>query len=211
MRRKRHLSSKVLFALSVLVAVGATFVLRDHLARLEAQAASAGPGAQVVVAEADLARGTVAEASALSTAQRPERYLPPGAMSSVEEVAGSMLAADVAAGEIVTSARLASSGGPTAAMVPPGLRAAPVQVPAPPGLVAPGDRVDVLATFAAGQPHTETVVAGAEVLSILPGSLEGLESAATLVLLVSPDAAEKLAYARAFADLSVSVTSAEAP
>lgn len=209
MRRKRPFSSKVLFALSVLLAVGATFLLRDHLARLEAEAAAAGPGAQVVVAESDLPRGTVVDTSALATARIPERYLPPGAISSVEEVAGSMLAADVAAGEIVTSARLASSGGPTAAMVPPGLRAAPVQVSVPPGLLAAGDRVDVLATFAAGQPRTETVVAGAEVLSILAGGLQELESAATLVLLVSPDAAEQLAYARAFADISVVVTSAE--
>jgi pilus assembly protein CpaB len=208
MRRKRPLSSKVLFALSVLLAVGATFVLRDHLAGLEAAASAAGPAAPVVVAGADLTRGTVVDGSDLSTTRIPERYLPPGAMSSVGEVAGSLLAADVAAGEILTSARLASSGGPTAAMVPPGLRAVPVQVPAPPGLLAPGDRVDVLATFAAGQPHTETVVAGAEVLSILTGGLEELEIGATLVLLVSPDAAEQLAYARAFADLSVAVTPA---
>lgn len=96
-----------------------------------------------------------------------------------------------------------------ASMVPAGLRAVPVPAAAPGGLLAPGDRVDVLATFAAGQPHTETVVEGAEVLSIL-GPQEGtFDGVTNVVLLVSPDAAERLAYARSFAELSISVTSAE--
>ncbi|MGH2710108.1 MAG: Flp pilus assembly protein CpaB [Actinomycetota bacterium] len=208
MRRKRPFSSKALFALSLVLAVGTTLLLRDRLGRLEAAAATAGPGSSMVVAATDLSRGTVLDPNDLATVKMPQRYLPPGALSSVDQAAGRILSADVVSGEAVTAARLAATGGPTASMVPAGLRAAPVQVAAPPGLLAPGDRVDVLATFAAGQPHTETVVSGAEVLSILSGGIEGFEGASTVVLLVSPDTAEQLAYARAFADLSVTVTSA---
>ena len=196
--------------MSVLLAVGATLFLRGHLLRLETAARAAGPGEPVVVAEADLPRGAVVETSSLSVRSMPVTYRPPGALSSIEEAAGRTLAADVVAGEPLTEARLAGDGGPVAAMIPPGLRAAPVAVSSPPGLLAPGDRVDVLATFAAGQPHTETIVSAAEVLSILGGGGGAFEGASTLVLLVSADAAESLAYARTFAELSVTVTSPEA-
>lgn len=209
MRRKRPLSSKLLLALSVLLAASATVVLRDHLARLEAEARAAGPGAPVVVAETDLTRGTELASSALSVRRIPEPFHPPGALTTMDQAIGRLLAADVLAGEPLTEARLAGEGGPVAAMVPPGLRAAPVAVATPPGLLAPGDRVDVLATFAAGQPRTETVVSGAEVLSILGPGGDGFEGLPTVVLLVSPEDAESLAFARSFADLSVAVTSPE--
>jgi len=102
---------------------------------------------------------------------------------------------------------LAPPGGPVAALVPDGLRAIAITAAVPSGVLAAGDRVDVLATFASGQqPHTETVVEGAEVLSVVTAAgLEESAGASTLVLLVTPDVAERLAFARAFADLAVAV------
>jgi Flp pilus assembly protein CpaB len=211
MRRKRPRSSKLLFALSLVLAAAATLILRGHLIRLEATARAAGPGDPVVVAVTDLARGTLLHESSLSVRSMPVTHHPPGAITGLEEAAGRMLAADVLAGEPLTEARLAGDGGPVAALVPAGLRAAPVAVPAAPGLLAPGDRVDVLATFAGGRPHTETVAPGVEVLSILDGGPNAFEGVATLVLLVSPDAAETLAYARSFAELTVSVVGTDTP
>jgi Flp pilus assembly protein CpaB len=75
--------------------------------------------------------------------------------------------------------------------------------------------VDVLATYAQGRPYTETVATEVEILAVVglgtlatpgadPPALE-LEDAVTLVLAVTPDLAERLAYARAFADLSVAI------
>lgn len=209
MRRKRPRSSKVLFSLSVLLAVVATMVLRGHLVRLEAGAAAAGPGEPIVVAEVGLPRGAVLEASALSLRSMPEGYRPPGALTSVAQAAGRRLAADVVAGEPLTAARLADDGGPVAALTPPGLRAVAVPIAAPAGMLAAGDRVDVLATFAGGQPHTETVIEGAEIVSILAGGSDAFDGVTSVVLLVSPEDAERLAYAHSFAELSVAVTPAE--
>ena len=206
MRRKRPRSSKVLFFLSVVLAIGATLLLQGHLARLEARAAASGPGVPTLIAEVDLPRGATIGESDVSLRSMPAAHRPPGALGSVEEAVGRVLAADVVAGEAITSARLAGGGGPVAAMVPPGLRAVPVPAAAPPGLIAAGDRVDVLATFAAGQPHTETVVEGAEVLSILAPEAGSFEGVTNIVLIVAPDTAERLAYARSFAELSISVT-----
>jgi hypothetical protein len=86
--------------------------------------------------------------------------------------------------------------------------------------------VDVLATFNTGQPHTEIVVSGVEILLVLGtdamgqdgssgsdagGGLDldagaaGVAGSTTLVLLVSPDQQEQLAFARAFANLEVTM------
>jgi hypothetical protein len=73
--------------------------------------------------------------------------------------------------------------------------------------------VDVLATFGGQHPYTETAATGLEVLSVLDagGGLagSGTDQGPTLVLLVTPDAAERLAYAKAFADLTVTVAGVE--
>ena len=206
MRRKRPRSAKLLFLLSAVLALGATLVLRGHLLRLEARAAAAGPGQATVVAAVDLARGSTLEPGVLAIRSIPSAYRPPGALGRIEDAVGRTIATDVVTGEAVTTARLAGSGGPIAAAVPPGLRASPVAVAAPPGLLAPGDRVDVLATFAAGQPHTETVASGAEVLQILRGP-SSFDELTTIVVLVSPETAERLAYARSFAELSIAIGS----
>ena len=207
MRRTRPLVTRLSFVLALVLGAVTTLALRDHLAQLEARAAAPGPGRPVVVASVDLPRGSVLAATELRVVQLPERYVPPGTASDVAQVAGRRIAVDVLAGEPVTFTRLAPSGGPIAALVPVGLRAIAITAAVPSQVLAPGDRVDVLATFASGQePHTETVVEGAEVLSVVAAAgLEESAGASTLVLLVSPDVAERLAFARAFADLAVAV------
>jgi pilus assembly protein CpaB len=194
MRRRRPPASRVLMVLSVLLAAIATLLLRGHLARVEARAAAAGAGRPVVVADVPLERGHTLALSDLSTERIPDRYVPPGALAEPGEAAGRILAADVAAGEPITTVRLAARGGPVAALIPVGLRAVPVAVALPGGAVASGDRVDVLATYSTGRPHTETVVNGAEVLAVLEIPEAGDFGAATnLVVLVGPEDAERLA------------------
>lgn len=213
MRRTRPRSSRVMFVLSVVLAIVATMAVRARLARLEAQAAAAGPGRPVVSAGTDLERGAVLEPSMLETRRLPVRFLPPGALSAPEDAVGRTLAASVVAGEPITAARLAPPGGPVASLIPSSFRAVPVPSALPPSAVLPGDRVDVHATFATGQPHTETVVAGAEVLSVLETGLAGAEGSAavTLLVLVGPESAERLAFARTFADLSIALVSSQDP
>lgn len=211
MRRTRPRTSRVLFVLSVVLAVGATMAVQARLARLEARARAAGPGRAAVVAATDLARGTVLEPAMLTTRRLPARFLPPGVLPSPGAAVGRILAADVAEDEPITGLRLAPAGGPVAALIPPSFRAVAVPAALPASVVRAGDRVDVLATYATGGPHVETVVAGAEVLSVLPaGSAQsGGPAAVTLMVLIGPESAERLALARSFADLSVALVSAE--
>jgi Flp pilus assembly protein CpaB len=226
MRRKWSPASKVFGALAVVFAVAAFGVVRGYAARVEALAPDLGRSVTVLVASRHMARGTPLSADDLRAESLPTRFAPPGSIHEASGVAGRILVSDIAAGEVITGTRLASSrAGPIAALVPEGLRAFPVATSLPPGSVRAGDHVDVLATFAGGRPHTETVASGIEVLVVLTsaegaGSLPGGSAAAgadvagvdtgtqTLVLLVRPDQAEQLAYARAFADLGISVESA---
>jgi Flp pilus assembly protein CpaB len=105
-----------------------------------------------------------------------------------------------------------------ASLTPEGLRAFAVPTSLPRDAVTPGDHVDVLATYGGGQPHTETAGSDLAVLLVLappsggqsglPGAGDaapGAPSQTTLMLLVPPDQEERLAYAAAFASLSIAV------
>ena len=219
MRRRWSRASKVSAALAIVLGFGSFALIRGYAARVEALAPALGEPVPVVVATSGLPRGTVLSADMLQVASYPARFAPPGAVRDPSDAEGRTLLAALAADEPLTRTRLSrAQAGPMAALVPPGLRAFSMETALPRGAVRAGDRVDVLATFAGGQPHTETVVTGVEILAVMDPSGSGVnglgatgagsETAAggqTLILLVGPDQAEDLAYARAFADLSISV------
>lgn len=215
-RRRWSRASKVLALLAVATGLGAYGLVRGYAARLEALRPAVGTPTAVVVAAQPIERGTVLAESLLRVAEMPSAFAPPGALRSLEQAVGQTAASDLAEGEAVTRTRLgAAEAGPIASLVPSGLRAFPVEAGVPPGSVRPGDRVDVFATFGGPNPHTETVATGLEVLLVLGGdeaggtSLTASGSGPSLVLLVSPDEAERLAFATAFADLAVAIAPAE--
>src|SRR5581483_10719597 len=208
--------SKLFALLAAASAAGAFLLVRGYEVRLRALRPQVGPPRAVVVAASALARGTVLEPSDLRIREMPAAFAPPGALTAIEQAAGRTLGSDVAEGEPVTRTRLGATGvGPVASLVPSGLRALPVRADVPAGSVRPGDRVDVLATFGGRQPHTETVAQGLEVLLVLRGSegasLQPSSAAAgpALVLLVSSDEAERLAFAQTFAELAIAIAPAE--
>jgi Flp pilus assembly protein CpaB len=157
-----------------------------------------------------LSRGSVLDPDVLGIRSVPPKFTPPGALSSISEVAGRTLAADVEAGEILTRTRLSAGGGPVASLVPPGLVALPVTTALPPDSLVPGDRVDVLATYPS-RPDAETVVEAAEVLAVSRSDIsdELGTNASSVTLLVTPDVAQRLAHARAFADITLAIGPAE--
>jgi pilus assembly protein CpaB len=211
---------------SLALSVAAGLLVHSYMDRAASLATADMPEAAVVVAATPIQRGTPLVASDLRQTRIPVPYVPPGAFTQVSKAAGRVALADLAPGEVVTQTRLARvRAGPVASLVPRGLRAFAVPTSLPPGLIAPGDRVDVLATFNTGQAHTELVVSGVEVLLVLgpdptgrsasgsgPADGLGMDAAAaggtgstTLVLLVSLDQEERLAFARAFANLEVTL------
>jgi pilus assembly protein CpaB len=212
-RRKLPRSSFVLVSISVACALAAALVMRAYARRIDVLRPDGGPPLTVVAAAEDVTRGTVLTEEALEVVTLPSRFAPPGAMRDLARAMGRIVTADIAAGEIITQLRLAGTdSGPTAALVPPGMRAVQVPVAGAVG-VKPGDLVDVIATFGGGGAHTEVAGEALEVLAVDRGGGAGSFGAATtptsggvgLMLLVTPTDAETLAFASAFATLSIAV------
>ncbi len=185
-------------------------------------ATGAGPQRAVVVAGERISRGSSINTSQLRVVRMPQAYAPPGSFERIEQAAGRVALSDLLSGEPVTQSRLARvRAGPVSSLIPEGLRAFAVPTSLPPRALAAGDHVDILGTYSQGQPHTESVVQGVEVLLVLGSSSgggssgsqglgldaagAGVDGSITLIVLVSPDQEERLAFARAFADLQVAI------
>jgi Flp pilus assembly protein CpaB len=218
-RRKWATASKVYLVLAVASGLVAFALSNGYARRLQAQHPEIGKPVPVVVSTIDVVRGATLTPSRLEVRKVPSAFAPPGAFGRIEDVAGRAAVADLAAGEAVTRTRVSAAGaGPVAALVPPGLVAVSIDAGVPPGTVRRGDRVAVLATYGGGHPHTETVASDLEVLMVLdPASGSGLAppsgqaESTQLVLLVSPDVAEALAYAIAFGTLAVAIDAPPSP
>jgi pilus assembly protein CpaB len=218
MGRKWSPASKVWAALAIVFGFAAFVLVHGYTQRVQALAPALGRPVPVLVASHDLARGTRLSEDVLRRVTVPAKFEPPGAMSNPKSADGRVLLAGLAEGEPLTVTRLAPArAGPIAALVPEGFRALSVPVELPAGSVHPGDRVDLLATFASGRHHVETVATALEVLLVLSSTDAGGGVAdtsgsdlRTLVVLATPGQAESLAYAKAFAAVSVLIDGPDA-
>ena len=201
--------SKV-FAILAVLSGSLAFALVDGYAdRLDALRPVTGNLVPVVVAARPLVRGETLSEDSVAVLEMPTAFAPPGRIAAASEVAGRTLVSDVAEGEPVTRTRLGVAGGTIASLVPSGLRAFPVTASVAPDAIRAGDRVDVIATFGGPRPYTDTVASELEVLAIVEPDdgtfAAGGSGGPSLVLLVSPQVAEELAYASAFAEIAVTV------
>jgi len=132
LRRRRRLVAAVLLALATASAV--------HAARPAPQ-----PTTAVLTAAHDLPSGHRLAGGDAVLRPLPRAAVPDGAVDAASPVAGRALAGPVRRGEVLTDARLGGAGLLVGAG--PGLMAVPVAVDAalPPGLLAAGDAVAVLA------------------------------------------------------------------
>ena len=218
MGRKWSPASKVWAALAIVFGFAGFGLVHGYTQRVQALAPALGPPVSELVASHDLARGTRLTEDMLHRITVPAKFEPPGAMSNTKSAAGRVLLAGLAESEPLTLTRLAPArAGPIAALVPVGFRAVSVPVELPAGSVHSGDHVDLLATFTSGRHHVETVASALEVLLVLSSTDAGGGVAdtggsdlRTLVVLATPSQAENLAYAKAFAAVSVLIDGPDA-
>jgi pilus assembly protein CpaB len=212
--RRWSLRSKALALLAVAAGIGSFTIVRGYAAEIRSLRPALGDRVSVVVADRTLVRGSVLAEADVRVERVPSAYAPANAFGAVGGVVGRTLATDLAAGEAVTRTRMGGAGGPVASLVSDGLRAFVVASGLPQGVLEPGDRVDVIATFGGPRPYTDTVGTGLQVLSIVrdeAGTFEaGGPSGASLVLLVSEETAEQLAYATAFGRITVTIAPLDA-
>jgi pilus assembly protein CpaB len=211
LRRKIQPASAVMLAAAVACGMLAVLAMHAWQRHVERTRPDAGPPVPVVRAARDLARGTILTDTDLRDDTMPASFVPPGSIGARARLVGRELAADVTGGEVLTRPRIAGDdAGPVASLLPPGQLAVLVPSTLPPGAVSPGDTVEVLGTFGGGGAHVETVAGGAPVLQVLASgpaaaSTTQAPGGPTLVLAVDTDTASRLAYALAFAKLTVVV------
>ncbi|HEY7280612.1 MAG TPA: Flp pilus assembly protein CpaB [Actinomycetota bacterium] len=217
MGRKWSFASKVWTALAIVLGAAAFLTVHGYTQRVEALAPAMGSPEAMLVASRDLARGTRLADDMFRRVTVPSRFVPPGVMRDARSAVGRVLLAGLAEGEALTVTRLAPArAGPIAALVPEGFRAVSLPVELPAGSVHSNDRVDVLATYTSGRHHVETVATALEVLLVLDsaggGGIAdtGGSSSRTLVVLATPNQSESLAYAKAFAVVSVLIDGPDA-
>lgn len=212
--RRWSLRSKALALLAIAAGIASFTIVRGYAAELDALRPELGDRVAVVVADRALVRGAVLVPDDVRVEHIPSAYAPPAPFGAVGSVVGRTLATDLAAGEAVTRTRVGGAGGPVASVVESGLRAFVVASGLPHGVLEPGDRVDVIATFGGPRPYTDTVGTGLEVLSIVEDDAAtfdaGGSSGLSLVLLVSAEAAEQLAHATAFGRITVTIAPVDA-
>jgi Flp pilus assembly protein CpaB len=124
--------------------------------------------------------------------------------SAEADVEGRLLTRPVAAGELLATRWLVTE--------PEGDRGSAISIPVTPdhavgGGLQPGDRIDVLATFDAGdiRARTETVLAATDVIEVARagGFVTGEEAVAGVIVAVSSTEASRLVFALRNADIDI--------
>ncbi len=181
----------------------------------------------VVVAAADLARGTQLTAEHVRLCDWPKGLLPKGAVLKVEDAIGRVTGGQVLAGELVLQPKLTSkeSGGGLAALIPVGMRAYTIQASRVAsnvaGFILPGNRVDVLLNLRGarddetGGGSTTTLLQAVEVLAV-DQRLEAPEDnkvdlgeTSSVTLLVSPEQAALLDLGQNMGQMTLSLRNPE--
>lgn len=131
----------------------------------------------VVVSARTILPGEIINEEDMSFREVEKRFVEPGALLKKEEVAGKTAAVKIEVGAQIVANQLArlSESMSVASIIPAGLRAAPVYVSDDSfsrNLIKPYDRVDAIATFAAGKGaavKTTTVTIASDVLVLAVG------------------------------------------
>jgi len=159
--RQRRLWVIMVLALSSggLAAFFALRYLREQTPRL---IAAETPRAKVAIAARDMTLGTILSVEDVKLIDWPEEALPPGYVSTAEEIVGRGLITPVRANEVLLETKLAAkdAGGGLAISVPEGMRAVSVRVDeviGVAGFVLPATRVDVMVTLPPKAPRSETM------------------------------------------------------
>jgi pilus assembly protein CpaB len=222
--------SIALLGLALACGLVASLGITQVMARRSSEVLPTTPGdtEAILVAIKDVAQGDPLTPQALKIEQWPKDKMPPGSMTSLEEVEGRRTRAKLYAGEPILENKLLPKGASLSGadiMIPKGFRVVSVRVDAVSGganLILPGSRVDLLVhvTKNPSQGFSETttrtilqdlkVFAVNEVVSV-DGSAQDTKSIAarTVSLLVTPAQAEKVMLAQELGQIKLVMRSPE--
>jgi pilus assembly protein CpaB len=198
------------FGLAIFFGIAAAYTARNLLEDRASQAASpAVETTPVVIVRTDVPVGSSLSTRQLDTVDWPQSYLPDGTFSDPEQLAGRVLRRALARGEPVLDPSLLPVGSEAGlpSIIDDKLRAMSVKVDpviGVAGFVAPGTRVDVVATLRRVDltnklPYTKAILQDVAVLAIDQKMEEAKNGEPELVsvvtMMVTPKQAEELTYA----------------
>ena len=162
---------------------------------------------QVLLAKVHLPIGTRIEATNLRQVPWPNKLLPEGYFSDVEELVGRVIKVEAFPGDVIIESKLAPVGseGGFSSIIPPGMRALTVEVNTfvgVGGFILPNTRVDVLVTVPSytdkEEASTRIILENIKVLAVdqtFQRKGDDPVTVQTVTLLVTPEQAEKLVLA----------------
>jgi pilus assembly protein CpaB len=198
----------IFFLITAFIAVLIVVLINSALKTKEARIQALQHGQmQIVVAARSLAPGNVLEASNVKLAAWPRDHLPPGAVTSTDQVQGQVLKEGVIENQPIVQEMLlqhGKGGGVLPFLIPNGMRA--MSIPVTPvsdmaGMILPHTRVDVLVTSGetgGSSDRTRIVLQNLEVLAVqttLEAAGNEPQRTDVVTLLVTPTDAERLAAA----------------
>jgi pilus assembly protein CpaB len=196
----------IVMALALLSGLAAAWLALNYLRQPENPIRTVEPSStEVVVAARDLPLGTMLTAEDVKLASWPGGLLPEGYASSVEEVLGRGVIANVVLNEPLISSKIAvkEAGGGLPIVIPEGMRGVSVRVDdviSIAGFVTPGTRVDVMVTLdQEDNPVTKLILQNIPVLTsgqVIEQNIDGEPIQVTVItMLVTPEQAEELVLA----------------
>lgn len=145
------MNTKTWIPLACAIALGLVAAFVAQRSMRNKAAASTQQTVQIAVAKADIPPGTALTAEDIITAPIPGKTAPAQSFTNPGELVGRVTASPMLPGQPFQPSLLAAQGAPAglAALVPTGMRAVTIDVTesgAMAGLLAPGSRVDIVAT-----------------------------------------------------------------
>lgn len=222
--------NKGLLLVAVVLGLMTAFGLHFYLGSVSDPARADSPRSEVVVAKTTIPAHTRISEDMLEVSSLPEELVHGEAVRDPAEAANSVARTEIVGGEQVLRSRLSSEdrGSTLSYRVPENMRAVSIpvdEVTGVAGYVTPGDKVDVLVTYANGDEvdeddedagpgdatRTYTVLQRVEVLAVgeLPREVEDDESRLvnTVTVKVNPEQAEVLAYSHLSGSFHLSLRS----
>lgn len=161
------------------------------------------PGVDVLIAQRDLAAGTLVAAGDIAVRAWPQRLVPTGTLTPADEPVGRLLVGAVRAGEPLTDVRLLGPG--LSAALEPGLRAVPIRL-ADAGVAAllrAGDRIDLYAIGTGVDDPPSSLLARHVLVLAVPAQQDSVVPEGGIIVVAAPEATAvrvvQAAYAQAVA------------
>lgn len=198
---KAGIGKRWTIVLAVILAAGAVVLVNFYLKQKEIEREQMflrafGKAEQVVVASEDISKGEVIKEEKLAYANVPSKFIQPKALSSKTSAIGKIAVVEIFKGEQILRTKLVTELAPErpslAAVMPAGKRAFTLDLDsafALSGMLNPGDRVDIIATFSVPRivegkkvTQTETVTLFQNVLILVVGDGARRGGAVTVAL-----------------------------